>query len=110
VHRVDRDLDVDARIRGQHDPKAVERHDAAQLREQRRQAAVASFRPERIDELVPCKRPVSIHHEEREQDTALAARQPALGSLSAELEDEPPAELHLRMRQGGANIAPTGGS
>ena len=88
-------------------PKAGQRNDAAELREQRRETAVTPVRPERIEQLGARDRPVAIGGEECEQQPPLTAGQTLLDLLAVELDGEPAAQLHFRPRQRDANIVST---
>ena len=106
VHAICRRFDVDPGGRWQRQPKAGKRNDAPQLREQRRQAAVAPVGPECIEDLSARERPVAVDGQECEEQPPLTARQPLLDPLAVELEGEPSAQLHFRPRQRDANIVP----
>ena len=106
MERVDRSLGVDAKL-VERDAGPIERHDAAQLREQRSETAVATVGPERVDQLLPRQRPAPVRNEEREQQAALPPGEVRLDAPPVDLEDEPAAELHLSARQRRANIAST---
>ncbi len=99
-------LDVDPELRHLR-AQAVERHDTAHLREERREPAVPAVGPQCLEYLLARRSPVSVRDEVREQQPALPARQVSLDTTSSELDHEPPAQLHFRRRQLGANIDPT---
>src|SRR4029079_4963458 len=100
-------FDVDPRRGRQSESKAVPPPEAAELREQRREAAVAAIGPERIQQLRTRQRPVAIGGEKGEQQPSLAAGKPLLDPLVLQLDDEPAAQLDFRPRQSDANIVPT---
>ena len=104
------EFDVDARVVWQLEADPVERHDPTELGQERRQAAVLALRPQRLDEIVACQRPVAIGGEERKEDPSLPSWEPAFDSLAAELDHELAAELNLRGCQPDANIATSNGS
>ena len=87
----------------------VERDHAAQLRQERRQAAVAPVGHSASTQLVARDRPQAVRDDEREQQPALTSRQLALDATVVELDDEPAAELNFPTRQVRANIDPTPG-
>ena len=100
-------LDIDPGRRWQPEPKARERNDASELREQGRQAAVTPVGPEGIEHLRTRERSIAIRGQERKQQPSLTARQPLLDPLAVELDNEPATQLHFRPRQCDANIVPT---
>ena len=102
VQRVGRRLDVDPESATTAQP--VERDDAAQLREERREAAVAAVRPQRLDHLVARERPQPVQRQVAEQQPALAAGKLALDAPASELDGEAAAELDFRVP---SNSAPT---
>ena len=90
--------------------ESVQRHHASRLGEERSEAAVAAVGPQRLDHLLARDRPVAVRDEVRDEEPALPPGQVALDTAAVDLDDEPPAELHFRPGQLGANIDPTFGS
>jgi len=106
VERVGRGLDVDPQLAHVR-TETVERHHAAELREERCEPAVAPVGPESIEQLVPRDRAQPIRSEVCEQDASLAPRKFVLDATAVVLDDEAAAELDFPLRQVRANIAPT---
>ena len=78
---VDRRLCVDMRV---DNAQGLERDDAAELRQERREAAVAAFRPERAEDLPALDRAQAVQREEREEQPALPPRQLGLDALAVD--------------------------
>jgi hypothetical protein len=104
VERVGGRLDVDPVGA---EPQPVELDEPPQLRQQRRQAAVAAARPQGLDRLLARDRAQAVGGEEREEQATLPPGQTVLGAPAVDREREPAAELDSRRRQAGAKIAPT---
>jgi len=64
--------------------QGLERDDAAELRQERREAAVAAFRPERAEDLPALDRAQAVQREEREEQPALPPRQLGLDALAVD--------------------------
>ena len=103
-----RGVDVDPGVAGEDDSDAapaLELDQAPELREQRRKAAaVASARPDRLDELVSARGSQPVDHEEGEEETPLPSGQLVLDPPSRDLADEPSAELDACRRQAFAKV------
>jgi hypothetical protein len=101
VHSVCGRLDVDPCRGRQCQPKSGKRHDAPELREQGREAAVASVGPERIEQLVTRERPIRLKRV-REQPPLTARHRSSTRSPSSSIRSLPHSCTFVR-----ANARPT---